>query len=121
MSEQICPKCSQPMQMYYKPWCPRCDKPQRKPVETLNLIQALEHIETITDDKSEYPARQGFKDRMWKFLCDVEVIRYNDSYSWFGRPEDEDRCDPQVKKDIDLFCNTFDIDANKGILLDISW
>lgn len=110
--------------MYYKPWCPRCEKPQRKSIETLNLIQALDHIETITNDvgtKEKYHL-DCYSRRIWEWLIKIEAIPSNDSYKMFFRPEDEDsEYSEQLRNDIKLFCDTFNIDSKNGILLDISW
>lgn len=134
--DKVCDKCNQPLEMYYKPWCPHCEKPQRQSRETLDLIPALEHIEAITGDKGHpmpgYPQSSmlinGYKDRMWDWMIWREVVRSNDSYTAFIRPDDTDVIawqydfqNDQQRQDVKLFCDTFDIDDTNGVLLDISW
>lgn len=122
----FCDKCGEEKEMYYVPWCPACDKPQRKQRETLNLIQALRHIEVVTGDYGtpEKYYLNGYKRRMWEWLISCDAIPRNDSYSAFCRPESLDNDEwsgtEQQRKDVKLFCDTFNITEN-DILLDISW
>lgn len=64
-----CNTCGGKMEMYYGPWCPVCDKPEIKSISTLNLVQALDHLEAI--------GNPGIKRRVWESLLDY--IR-NDTY-----------------------------------------
>lgn len=113
-----CNKCGDKLQMYYRPWCPKCDKPQLNSHLVLNLIQALDHIGVVTND-------EGYKRRMWSVLIDLEIIRTNDSYEkWWLNETDEEWDDytftKQNVKDINLFNETFDL-IGKQVLLEISW
>lgn len=109
-----CPKCKQPMEMYYEPWCPRCDKPQRKTVQMLNLIQCLEHIEATNH-------RPGYKRRVWSLM--VEYVNNDTIIPWIylGEYLDEYDLTPMLREDIDLFNDTFDIKPNDEIYMEISW
>ena len=125
-TDVICTSCGYEKEMYYVPWCSVCDKPQRKSVETLNLIQALRHIEVITFDcgTKEKFNLDSYHSRMWTWMCESEMIPGNDSFKKFWRPDDigtkDCRLTEQQQKDIQLFCDTFDI-TDKGVLLEISW
>lgn len=107
-----CKKCGRPLEMYYKPWCPVCDKPEKENLTCLNLIQCLNHIEA-TNHRPEY------KDRMWKLLFD-DI--HNDSYMrWVYNMDEEWDFDEQTLEDITLFNETFDIKPDDNIVLEVSW
>lgn len=132
-----CKGCGHEMEMYYRPWCPRCDKPEKKTVETLNLVQALRHIEVITGDNHSLT---GFKSRIWRYFCDSDWMKGNDSFfhwspsevtedmteeevnEYFGYLEDPINLKEakQIVKDENLLAKTFDI-GSKGILFEVSW
>lgn len=78
----ICKGCGQPKEMYYKPWCPRCEKPQIEHVPTLNLLQVLRHLE------ARFPEAQGIKDGVWEGLIELDIIRGNDTtFGWVANDE----------------------------------
>ncbi len=112
------------MEMYYVPWCPFCEVPQRKTVETLNLIQALHHIQAVTNDNGTEEKRflDSYTRRMWALLIELEYIPSNDCFCQFHRPDIENYGDwsEQQRKDMSLFCDTFNI-TDKGVVLEISW
>lgn len=114
METNECPNCHQHMETYYSPWCPRCDKPERKTVQTLNLIKALRHIEVAYD-------KPGYKDRMWRLLIDWGVISGNDIWSWWSPFPDETDPQSEASQDVMLFADVFEVDPDTGILLEISW
>lgn len=112
-----CEKCKGEMEMYYSPWCPRCDKPQRKTVKMLNLIQCLTHIEATNH-------APGYKRRMWALLNDY--IPGNDTvmlwpFSDFDELEDIKTEDPPAYSDITLFNLTFDVKEREDLYLEVSW
>lgn len=112
--KNICKKCNNPKSMYYQPWCPRCDKPKIQKLEVINLIQVLEHLEAV--------GNKGFKDRMWRKLCDNEIIRGNDSYSVLYFPRKKDCAEDfgeQYYNDLLLIKDTFGL--GESVLVNISW
>lgn len=129
--KNIC-ECGTPKQMYFVPWCPRCEKPKIKSIPTINLIQALEHIATITDDKDimdENSAwkiiKKGYKQRMWDLFIYYDDPRLqNDVIYWWGFFDDsgvEEELTPEERADVNLFRSTFDLEDVDHIYLDISW
>ncbi|MFA6198847.1 MAG: hypothetical protein WC679_00320 [Bacteroidales bacterium] len=72
--ENICECCNKPKQMYYRPWCPRCEKPTIEMLPTLNLFQALYHLEAI--------GYTNAKKIVWNYLCDYS--NGNDTYLTFN-------------------------------------
>lgn len=110
-NKNICKTCKQPKTMYYKPWCPRCEKPEFESIKVLNLIQCLKHIETFG---------VFTKDDMWSKFYD----RYefgNDSYFSFGYVKKEDRkhIDKEFLPIYDVIVKTFNI--KERILFFVSW
>jgi hypothetical protein len=120
VGKQKCPKCERPMEMYYTPWCPYCDKPERRTVTTLNMIQCLRHIEAITGD-------EGYKRRVWVWLCDLGVV-HNDTATgvpvdWSGLddPCQTDHMTPQVVADLKLLRDTFGLTEEEHLSFEFSW
>jgi len=115
MSPSICNKCNKEKEMYYKEWCPRCDKPEVKKIESLNLIQVLRYLEC-----NGYP---GIKDRIWAYCADIYNF-HNDSsfYLGFPDPDIDSRIDYEngVYDDLMTIKNSFNIEDD-GILMDVSW
>lgn len=112
-----CSKCGGENDMYYTPWCPRCDKPEPQITKTLNLIKSLRYLEA-----NGYP---GIKDRLWSyFLDDIvdgggndSIIKLNfdiDEYRLKGYDE-EDR--EKIKMFLKAFRDTFETD----IQFEVSW
>ena len=120
--ENLCPICNRPKEMYYEPWCPRCEKPMLHAELTLNLMQALRHMEAI--------GHQGVKDRLWDWIVigdDTEKpLRRNDStfYLEFPPPEEktmyEDEYTLQQLADLDLMKEIFGIEG-RTVLVHLSW
>jgi predicted amidophosphoribosyltransferase len=78
--DKICEKCNKPLIMYYKIYCPRCEKPEVEVLKYYNLIKCLYYIEV-----SWIP---GFKNQFWEHLCkdydftnDSTIEIYNDEHS----------------------------------------
>lgn len=73
--ELICDSCDGAMDMYYKPWCPKCDVPKIEFHPSINFIQVLKHLEAL--------GHKGIKDRVWKFY--QHELRNDSSFSvYFG-------------------------------------
>ena len=114
--KNICPQCSQPKRMYYKPWCSRCEKPEFVSLKTLNFLQCMYHLESV--------GHTGIEDRMHKHFVDGGSIRGNDTYfSFFALPENPDveEYGEQIIKDYQLIQDTFGIKPEEHILFFISW
>ena len=99
-----CEKCGREMDMYYKLWCPVCDKPIIRHEPILNLIKCLRYLEAI--------GHVGIKDRVWNSIPD-EIM--NDSYYTLGF--ENSKVD---SKDLQLIKETWNIQKDE-ILMEISW
>ena len=92
------------MDMYYRVWCPICEKPEVKTSPTLNFLQVVKHLEAKYPDRlvtweQSWASRNdpeplvSHKDALWDLLCDR--IR-NDVYvslgfkSWYEEQDDPD-------------------------------
>lgn len=106
-----CPTWGRPMEMYGKPWCPVCEKPELNGRE-LNLIQALKHIEAV--------GHPGFYDRMWNQLVEDYGFR-NDSGFLLCFPERGERgeYDPRHWEDLQLIRATWGLED--CVLMWVSW
>ena len=104
MTSEICSKCNQPKKMYYKLWCPRCDKPKVEDMKILNLLKCLHHIEAI--------GNPGYKERVWNYLSDS--IQGNESIVALYNEQTDDN------KDIKLLFDIFDI-KDESMLFFVSW
>lgn len=71
--KNICSSCNQPKEMYYGPWCPRCEVPKIKQEPTLNLLQVLRHLE------ARFPEAQGIHEGVWEGLVELGTIQGNDT------------------------------------------
>jgi hypothetical protein len=121
LGKNICPICNKPKEMYYTPWCPRCDKPQFKVVKSLNLVQALDHLRAVHEN-------EDIKDVLWEYFADTYEFR-NDSSFAFGPlseadfedliEDDESEKIKQLVEYLQLFINTFNI--TEDIILEVSW
>src|SRR4051812_33533075 len=69
--ELICDNCDGVMDMYYKPWCPKCEVPKVELTPSINFIQVLKHLEAM--------GHKGIKDRVWKFY--QHELRNDSSFS----------------------------------------
>jgi hypothetical protein len=106
-----CPKCKNPMEVYYGIWCPRCDKPEAKLEPKLNLIQCLRYLEAN--------GHEGIRDRVWNYVRDSLK---NDTGFYMFFPSDEERQEysEQELSDLDLIKSTWDIKDN-SVLMWVSW
>ena len=113
--KNICQICNKPKEMYFTPWCPRCDKPKIENLPSLNFIKCLNHIEAI-DEKNN-----GFKNRFWGY-CSKNYEFRNDSYFMLYFPNDIDKDEYTMEEinDLNLFRSTFNIKGD-SILLCVSW
>ena len=71
---EICDVCGTAKEMYYVPWCSRCEVPEVKNNPTLNLLQCMRHVERVhfgIEDENDYDARKATgHDEIWSGFCD---------------------------------------------------
>ncbi len=111
---ELCEHCGNEKEMYYKPWCPRCEKPDVRGGQVLNLIQALRYIEV-----NGWP---GFYNRVWRNLMDLDLIR-NDSTFILELPTNEESratYDPDWLDYLDTIRDIFRIQGD-SIIMEVSW
>jgi len=103
-----CKECGGALDMYYRPWCPICERPEVKAVPTLNFLKVVKHLEAkypdrLVTEEQQWASRDtdtplvSHKRALWSLLCDR--IR-NDVYvalafkSWYqecDEPDEEGR------------------------------
>lgn len=105
-----CPKCKNPMNMYYGWWCPRCDKPELITTTSLNLLKVLRYLDC---------RRLGLKNRIWNYLTSYEILS-NNSRVFINFKDFEENL--EIKKDFELMLKEFpEAVEDDGILFDVSW
>jgi len=105
MDDKICTSCGREKQMYYGLWCPICEKPLPESTTFYNLLKCMYHIEAL--------GHIGFKDRLWKELCD--------SYNFHNDITIElSNCDGESSKEMQLLFETFNI-KEESMNFYISW
>lgn len=116
--EGMCGSCGKPLDMYYVPWCPVCDKPKLKPVDTLNIIQALRHI-------SELDGNEVFRDRFWDYLMEDNRFHNDVLLQYNFREADEKEWDDTLTdlrlEDEARFREVFGLAERDSVVLDVSW
>ena len=122
--DELCSVCNKPKEMYYEPWCPRCEKPEFKTIRTLNLIQALEHV-AVVKGESRDPLR-GYPRRFKTQLFDTYGYS-NDSFFtyFFGDeeldPEPRDADSAQFVRDEKLLMEVFGFEPGDSVVFEVSW
>lgn len=112
--KNICPNCGNPKEMYYKPWCRHCEKPELETVSRLNFIQSLRWMEAH--------GRPGIRDRLWDYFSD-EIS--NDSNFTLCFP-DEDEKEYMIEDGYqevwdDLQALQSEFGLKKSVLMHVSW
>ena len=108
MSHGTCQRCNGPLEMYFSPWCPSCDKPKLEPFEALNLIKALRYLEVNNP---------GIKDRLMGAFGDAGYTR-NDTYTHI--PLGEDFFGDGTEGDLAVLREAFGL-TKDGAIFEISW
>jgi len=110
---EACEKCGKEMKMYYKPFCPTCDKPVPKIQKIYNLFRCFYYMEAH--------GHPNFKDSVWSFLCDMYNI-HNDITITIQCPSegDEDLEDYPEYKLITLMFQEIGIKGDSA-LFEVSW
>ena len=101
--KNICEICGLPKEMYFVPWCPRCEKPKPYTATVLNLLQCIRHIADTRDDIT----REEIRDlaiKNWQYEW------RNDSYLTWHTIDDDDRedYDDDIIRFNDLMVEVFD-------------
>jgi len=111
MTEKTCKICGQETQIYYKPWCPKCEKPEIQMIPQLNFIQCLKYLEANGE--------KGIEERLWDYFSDY--FHNDSSFSMPLPPEvtPEDYSE-QCYKDTLIVKNTWNIDSDH-IEMYVSW
>lgn len=116
--EGMCESCGKPLDMYYVPWCPICEKPKLKPVDTLNIVQALDHI-------SELDGNQKFRERFWNYLMDDSRFGNDVLLTYCFREVKEKEWDDKLTdrwlEDEARFREVFGLVGVDSVVLDVSW
>lgn len=72
-----CPDCGTQVDMYYRPYCPKCDiqdiiKHKRG---SYCLIPILRYGEKVMDENIDFD-----RDKIWDYFCNYEYMKGNDTY-----------------------------------------
>lgn len=59
----LCELCGKSKIIYYREYCPICEKPQIKTMDYYNLLECLYYIEAT--------GHSGFKDKFWDMLLEL--------------------------------------------------
>jgi len=114
--KNICENCNQPKEMYYSPYCPRCEKPE---VENniLNYIKCLRYLEVTVED--------GIKARLNESLFEHYNFSNDTLFKLYFPEEDEyeefdyNESAKQYLKDILLIKETWNL--GDMVIMDVSW
>lgn len=112
--KEKCPKCKKALEMYYVPWCPRCEKPEPRLQPVWNFLKCLYHLEAT--------GHKGIKERVWRYSCESDSMKSNDSYMdlWFKTAEDDEDEDPQILADLATIKSVFGIEKDHATFW-VSW
>jgi hypothetical protein len=122
-----CKICNKQMKTYR---CPRCDKPVRKVVRSLNLIHCLDYIqETYFADECEPHAyHDTTRDKVWGRITDEYAFKGNNSFFqlpmiYYINGEWDEPSDAKVKLFFEKLVEEFELDTDEGedILWEVYW
>jgi len=81
---ETCNECGGLKEMYYTPWCSKCEVPEIKTHPTLNLLQSMRHVERVhfgIEDENDYAGRDAVgHEEIWRGLCDWGLSNDTTSY-----------------------------------------
>ena len=127
-TDEICESCGVKKQMYYRPWCPLCEKPEVKYSPTLNFLQAQYHIDRKIYGETDSNIDPPGKREVWLKLCDQGWIS-NDVTTYLplveaaeGDGSIGDLSDEALKY-LQALVTEFELDdpKNNNIQYEISW
>ncbi len=125
--KNIC-SCGYPKEMYYNPWCPKCDIPKPEEVKIFNLIQVIKHLNAIgkiNDNRESYlRGETNIEIHTLGYIAEYSCVS-NDTYFNLYFPEylSDDDLEEFNKyennlKEIWKFCNT---PLDEPIMFHLSW
>jgi len=79
--DEVCDTCGGQKEMYYVPWCSKCERPEPKATYTLNFLQVVRHIERkypdliVSDEEAQASWREpvrleSHKDSLWNLISE---------------------------------------------------
>lgn len=105
-----CEKCGGPLDMYYRKWCPQCEKPEIKLVKELNFFTMAKYL--------DIHGRPGIKDRLWDWLDGRNDVHNDVTIDFYLVPEEMEN--EELKDDIIAIKETWHIEED-SIKMEISW
>lgn len=111
--------------MYYREWCPRCEKPEPKTIVSMNLLQAFYHIDRVVYGEHDTNIDPPGKDELWHMMYDCGYIKNDTSVkldfaSWL-----EDMKEDNVEEDILTYVGhlveAFELDKKGSVSWEVSW
>lgn len=121
MKYGTCEKCNGEIDMYYGPWCPRCDKPQRKTIQHLNLLQAMRHTLAVHYPDEKKNDLDGIYRKVWLALCDTDLRNNADIFIPIAEMAKDDYNDEEIREFLTHMVNDFDLTEGENLLWEVSW
>lgn len=126
MSYGKCDTCGDEKVMYYREWCPRCEKPQPKQVLSMNLLQAFYHIDRVIFNEHDQNIDPPGKDALWHKMCDYGYICNDTSVSLdFSSWLEDMKEDGEENEDMLVYMGhlveAFELDKKGNLTWEISW
>ena len=128
-TDEICEECGTAKEMYYGPWCSKCEVPQVKNNPSLNLLQCMRHIERVhfgIEDENDYDARKAVgHDEIWSGFCDWGLSNDTTSYLPFVDPANGDGSIGELSEEaieyLQVMVRTFDLENQPDMQWEVSW
>jgi hypothetical protein len=122
MMASKCETCNEEKVMYYREWCPRCEKPEPK----MNLLQAFYHIDRVIYDEHNQNIDPPGKDALWHKMCDYGYIKNDTSVSldfssWLEDLREEGEDDKDMLTYMDHLVKAFELDQRDSVSWEVSW
>lgn len=121
-----CKTCNEEKVMYYREWCPRCEKPEPKQIQSMNLLQAFYHIDRVIYGEHNTNIDPPGKDELWHLMCDYGYIKNDTSVkldfaSWLENMMKEGNDDKDMLAYIGNLVEAFELDKKGSISWEVSW
>lgn len=128
-TDVICEECGTAKEMYYAPWCSKCEVPQVKIKPTLNLLQCMRHVERVhfgIEDENDYDAQKAIgRDEIWNGLCDWGLNNDTTSYFPFVEASQGDGSIGELSEEateyMRVMVKTFDLENQPNMQWEVSW
>ena len=127
-TDKKCETCGEVLNMYYRLWCPRCEKPEAEQRPVMNLLQAMYHVDRIVYNELNQNVDPPGKRAFWLMMCESNMIN-NDSYfstdfaEWYYEMVDHDN-DPDyeiMRTYMKNFIETFELEGKGNLIWEVSW